>query len=91
LDVLALEERRSSRGTREIYEDRDLQRKVIDLYEVWSVRKSFSGGGPIRRLDCTRTIREVFVDCLRSVLLTTAADRLDEVEDVVQKVLESDF
>ena len=91
LDVVTLEERRSSRGAREIYEDRKTQGQVVDLYEAWSARKSFSGGGPVRRVDCTKPIREVFTDCLRCALMTIAADRLDEVEDVVQKVLESDL
>lgn len=91
LDVVALEERRSSRIKREIYEDRETQRQVIDLYEAWSARKSFSGSGPIRRVDCTNPVREVFTECLRCTLMTVAADRLDEVEDVVEKVLERAF
>lgn len=91
LDVHTLEERRSSRDKREIYEDQETQRRVIDLYEAWSARRSFSGSGPIRRVDCTSPIREVFAECLRAALISVAADRLDEIDEVVPKILEANF
>lgn len=89
LDVDTLALRRTSRATEEIYEKAEIQRKVVDLYEVWSSRTVRPRHSTVRRVDATRTIREVFTDCLRSALLCIAAEKLDLVEETVEKVLES--
>jgi dTMP kinase len=88
LDVGVLEERRSSRDSKEIYEKAEIQRKVVDLYEVWSARTVRPQHSTVRRVDATREIREVFTDCLRSTLLLVAAEKLDLVDETVEKVLE---
>jgi dTMP kinase len=91
LDVGTLALRRTSRANEEIYEKAEIQRKVVDMYEAWSARTVSPRHSTIRRVDATREIREVLADCLRSALLSIAADRLDEVDEVVLKVLEANF
>jgi len=88
LDVGTLALRRTSRANEEIYEKAEIQRKVVDLYEVWSARTVRPQHSTVRRVDATREIREVFTDCLRSTLLLVAAEKLDLVDETVEKVLE---
>lgn len=88
LDVDTLALRRTSRATEEIYEKAEIQRKVVDLYEVWSSRSVRPQHSSVRRVDATRPIREVFLECLRAALILVAPECLDQAEKTVDTVLE---
>jgi dTMP kinase len=84
--------RRSSRNALEIYDQNEIQQKVIEMYEYWygltkSIRR-VSEIGAVYRIDGTLEKIEVFQKCLGTVLSAYFPEHLSDLDSLVKSSLE---